>query len=151
MLLFNDSYLQIMEQSIYFNTSNVTIQLFFWLWNIFPIRNFNTSNVTIQLNSELTADSSNIYFNTSNVTIQPFWENKPPYIRKISIHLMLLFNSLVQQVQGLRHNFNTSNVTIQRRPLKKNRNIKRNFNTSNVTIQRNLGEDELIEMLFQYI
>ena len=98
---------------IYFNTSNVTIQLavnsarsfishisihLMLLFNVtvsffrFSPSNFNTSNVTIQLNVTNPVNKPFLNFNTSNVTIQPD------------------DNEILNYVN---YHFNTSNVTIQ--------------------------------------
>ena len=70
MLLFNVPRFFLPSLYLYFNTSNVTIQL--WICCIFAMFfwNFNTSNVTIQL-----GNPNNVFSDKS-----------------ISIHLMLLFN-----------------------------------------------------------
>ena len=56
--------------NVYFNTSNVTIQQLFHLQYYPEYRHFNTSNVTIQ--------QKNVHKTSGH--------------KKISIHLMLLFN-----------------------------------------------------------
>ena len=48
---------------------------------------------------------------------------------------MLLFNQNSLEMHHLEHNFNTSNVTIQRRNGWKMIRFQSDFNTSNVTIQ----------------
>ena len=54
-------------------------------------------------------------FNTSNVTIQPNMRESATCTRIISIHLMLLFNYLINSSTSVMFaDFNTSNVTIQR-------------------------------------
>ena len=49
---------------------------------------------------------------------------------------MLLFNENGKNIRGTGHNFNTSNVTIQRIYFPGEYTKYQNFNTSNVTIQR---------------
>ena len=116
MLLFNMQgldYADIAEE--HFNTSNVTIQLFFKaffslcnsisihlmllfnenglkLWNGMMVH-FNTSNVTIQPMAVLHQATIQLNFNTSNVTIQRSQSLSYRDTGAISIHLMLLFNS----------------------------------------------------------
>ena len=70
MLLFNINHSFIWIYSNYFNTSNVTIQLYFLYRRIILFVYFNTSNVTIQLPPFFHSKSSFLNFNTSNVTIQ---------------------------------------------------------------------------------
>ncbi len=60
---------------LYFNTSNVTIQLNLRGNTFILIIDFNTSNVTIQLNLRGNTFILIIDFNTSNVTIQPLMSN----------------------------------------------------------------------------
>ena len=52
-------------------------------------------------------------FNTSNVTIQRDVDLIPQVCKKISIHLMLLFNAIEPSIGTSLAYFNTSNVTIQ--------------------------------------
>ena len=82
---------------MYFNTSNVTIQLFSNCSSALRSRHFNTSNVTIQPFIILPLSYLPPYFNTSNVTIQR-------YVK--SVLIVPLFH------------FNTSNVTIQRQQVR---------------------------------
>ena len=114
MLLFNLNHRSRQSRHVYFNTSNVTIQLMCGKFKCGNDHYFNTSNVTIQQKNLLTIHALCSNFNTSNVTIQPF---PLPFLTScycISIHLMLLFNRHVQYfVMDLETNFNTSNVTIQ--------------------------------------
>ena len=70
MLLFNVPRFFLPSLYLYFNTSNVTIQL--WICCIFAMFFWN--------------------FNTSNVTIQQYGKGKACAVKRISIHLMLLFN-----------------------------------------------------------
>ena len=70
MLLFNDKECSIIGFSLYFNTSNVTIQQLDYAASRNQ-RNFNTSNVTIQLGKAIMLPTFQNNFNTSNVTIQP--------------------------------------------------------------------------------
>ena len=100
---------------------------------------FNTSNVTIQL--ELYAEKragKRISIHLMLLFNSIAWITRDN-VTKISIHLMLLFNRAGNPKQALVNNFNTSNVTIQR-PIRAYLNIKKSyFNTSNVTIQQ--GKD----------
>ena len=114
MLLFNKRNKPIHIGEIYFNTSNVTIQLTVNPITCFIVtisihlmllfnfrkgelkntsRHFNTSNVTIQLCSTSVPTVISRYFNTSNVTIQPDRSLSIRLRLPISIHLMLLFNA----------------------------------------------------------
>ena len=122
MLLFNSFIVQKFPVSYDFNTSNVTIQrLNFCVWKKRQ-NNFNTSNVTIQLNNVCSCQVSSY----------------------ISIHLMLLFNyteddyNIAQDID-----FNTSNVTIQRKLVLILLLKKPDFNTSNVTIQRTNAKNQV--------
>ena len=76
---------------------------------------FNTSNVTIQHIVNFVLGTIESDFNTSNVTIQRNIINPNYTHSRISIHLMLLFNDIVNAIKGAMRNFNTSNVTIQLR------------------------------------
>ncbi len=115
MLLFNVFSNFIIHFLLYFNTSNVTIQLYTipvcrYLWRI---------SIHLML--------------LFNQNLEPFIE----LIRNISIHLMLLFNKPVYAAISYLGHFNTSNVTIQH---KQHHTIYfefHHFNTSNVTIQQN--------------
>ena len=70
MLLFNHIRSIEITNAIYFNTSNVTIQLI-WHYHLQDQKaDFNTSNVTIQRFFVLSFCCHFHYFNTSNVTIQ---------------------------------------------------------------------------------
>ena len=72
MLLFNRVVSSMLQISMNFNTSNVTIQhgrkLYFCGFNC----NFNTSNVTIQPAIYQWLEKQGLNFNTSNVTIQQY-------------------------------------------------------------------------------
>ena len=97
----------------YFNTSNVTIQLYCFVVNTAHKINFNTSNVTIQLVAFQNLITIIINFNTSNVTIQLPSLFANDFVSSISIHLMLLFNITILYISHVAQDFNTSNVTIQ--------------------------------------
>ena len=130
---------------IHFNTSNVTIQQASISCKNCDFFDFNTSNVTIQLS--VCHTTSFLYlisihlmllFN-SLITLFTIF-------RPISIHLMLLFNCLSESVTPSYSYFNTSNVTIQlvSLPLAV---VSSDFNTSNVTIQ----QKSLMYLLLFYI
>ena len=113
MLLFNLRNLQIQ-----FHYLQISIHLML-LFNLklssnIPISDdFNTSNVTIQQLPSTFSFFTYIYFNTSNVTIQHCLCCLLYCCIIISIHLMLLFNSISLSVVFIQSDFNTSNVTIQ--------------------------------------
>ena len=114
MLLFNNEY-----TTNYSKNNSISIHLML-LFN-FHIRflswhslYFNTSNVTIQLQKPLQRLWKSLDFNTSNVTIQLKRNVKLQWVSFISIHLMLLFNDMWVLLVAPVLNFNTSNVTIQR-------------------------------------
>ena len=73
MLLFNLPGAQTVSALHYFNTSNVTIQLFQNVVCKGCYFHFNTSNVTIQLEALTATPAATVDFNTSNVTIQQQW------------------------------------------------------------------------------
>ena len=96
MLLFNVIELYRYTQLYNFNTSNVTIQPS-GLYELSLINlHFNTSNVTIQRQAQIKNHLEEQDFNTSNVTIQQLIFPGIIQYKKISIHLMLLFNVLSQ-------------------------------------------------------
>ena len=66
---------------------------------------FNTSNVTIQPAVMEKVQETEKDFNTSNVTIQQHLLQPRKYVNNISIHLMLLFNSGVQQMSYINEGF----------------------------------------------
>ena len=102
------------KTSKHFNTSNVTIkhqaEKIHGTWGFY----FNTSNVTIKQSCFITINRENSYFNTSNVTIKQSSHNIIQKLLLISIHLMLLLNTVVIVLDVLVKHFNTSNVTIKR-------------------------------------
>ena len=113
------------------------------------------------------------HFNTSNVTIQHTCTNEEKEATKISIHLMLLFNSVSSRRPATFSNisihlmllfnttknmkcrrwmyFNTSNVTIQHTPAFSQCSYSFHFNTSNVTIQLTVCAVTIFVAKFQYI
>ena len=93
MLLFNLLIVAVQHRELYFNTSNVTIQLIDDKYDILCVSYFNTSNVTIQRQYHIQLHSET-YFNTSNVTIQRHILYLLYINNHISIHLMLLFNNI---------------------------------------------------------
>ena len=95
MLLFNRNQIIHCNLCCYFNTSNVTIQLYTSYSLHYKYDYFNTSNVTIQLCLQVIIIILILYFNTSNVTIQQITVSWPGRLFFISIHLMLLFNFLI--------------------------------------------------------
>ena len=152
MLLFNFcTFRYINYIKIYFNTSNVTIQL---LSNII-LNNSAVISIHLMLLFNCFLCSFRIllrYFNTSNVTIQQQLTSQNHSWIVISIHLMLLFNvlyfvSLKSTVIISIHLmllFNHSVICCKCRCC--------HFNTSNVTIQLiHYFSYIIISLSFQYI
>ena len=96
-----------------FNTSHVTVYLFFTALSIFYYCHFNTSHVTVYLLSPSLDSSDFLNFNTSHVTVyRDSWSIFNHQIC-ISIHLMLLFiNPYANAIDKESPYFNTSHVTV---------------------------------------
>ena len=75
---------------------------------------FNTSHVTVYRLSDIIIVTVFHDFNTSHVTVYPLGENTYLMVRRISIHLMLLFIVTLSAYLPPDVHFNTSHVTVYR-------------------------------------
>ena len=73
---------------------------------------FNTSHVTVYRLSDIIIVTVFHDFNTSHVTVYPLGENTYLMVRRISIHLMLLFIVTLSAYLPPDVHFNTSHVTV---------------------------------------
>ena len=72
MLLFIQSAYSILDPTIGFNTSHVTLYRTVFTDSSTPLQGFNTSHVTLYLRIKAFSDKFNEGFNTSHVTLYQF-------------------------------------------------------------------------------
>ena len=85
-------------------------------------------------------------FNTSHVTVYRYHSTSFFFATFISIHLMLLFITLVAKQDCLKKNFNTSHVTVYPGHQQDKLRSCFHFNTSHVTVYRVPADARLVAM-----